>query len=132
MKIIHIDADAFFASVEQRDAPELKGRPIIVGGSPKSRGVVAASSYEARKYGIYSAMPCATAARLCPQAIFLPPRFDVYKSVSQEMYQIYQQYTDVIETVSLDEAYLEFSDQAIASEIAKKIKQDVLKKVGLT
>ena len=96
-KIIHIDMDAFYAAIEQRDFPELKGKPVIVGGSPESRGVVATASYEARKYGIRSAMPSATARRLCPQAIFIRPRFDVYKNVSAQLHEIFQEYTDCIE-----------------------------------
>ena len=94
-KIIHIDMDAFYASVEQRDRPEFQGKPVIVGGDPRSRGVVAACSYEARRLGIHSAMACATAYRLCPQAIFIRPRFDVYKSVSLQIGEIFLQYTNL-------------------------------------
>src|SRR5689334_8798533 len=95
--IIHCDLDAFYASVEQRDQPPLRGKPVIVGGSPDRRGVVSAASYEARKFGVHSAMPCRTAQRLCPEAIFLPPRFEVYKAISQQIMAIFRAYTDVVE-----------------------------------
>src|ERR1700710_631566 len=101
-KIIHIDMDAFYASVEQRDNPALKGKPIIVGGSPEGRGgVVATASYEARKYGVRSAMPSKTALRLCPVAIFIKPRFDAYKEASRHIREIFSRYTDLIEPLSL-------------------------------
>ena len=96
--------DAFFASVEQRDFPELRGKPVVVGGSPSDRGVVAAASYEARKFGIYSAMPCARAYKLCPHAVFVRPRFSAYKQVSEEIHKIFSEYTRIIEPLSLDEA----------------------------
>src|SRR5690554_41274 len=96
-KIIHIDMDAFFASVEQRDFPEYRNKPVVVGGSPAGRGVVAAASYEARKYGIHSAMPASQAMKLCPAAIFLTPRFDVYKEVSSQLHEIFYRITNLVE-----------------------------------
>jgi DNA polymerase IV len=105
-KIIHIDMDAFYASVEQRDDPDLRGRPVAVGGS-RERGVVAAASYEARKFGVRSAMPSVTAARLCPGLIFVPPRFEVYRAISVQIRDIFAAYTGRIEPLSLDEAYLD-------------------------
>ena len=105
-KIIHIDMDAFYASIEQRDNPDLRGKPIVVGGSPEGRGgVVATASYEARKFGVRSAMPSKRAQQLCPQAIFVRPRFDVYKEVSRYIREIFHRYTDLIEPLSLDGAY---------------------------
>lgn len=135
-KIIHIDMDAFYASVEQRDNPKLKGKPVIVGGEPQSRGVVATCSYEARKYGIHSAMPSRVAYNRCPYAIFVPPRFEVYRNVSNQIREIFYRYTDLVEPLSLDEAYLDVTSNKknikYATEIAKGIKEDILKEVGLT
>jgi DNA polymerase-4 len=128
--------DAYYASVEQRDFPEYKGLPVIVGGTPDKRGVVAACSYEARKYGIHSAMPSATAHRLCPGAIFLKPRFEVYRSISGEIRQIFQSFTDKVEPLSLDEAYLDVTDyqerDCTATEIAILIKEMIKGKTHLT
>ncbi|NOX28346.1 MAG: DNA polymerase IV [Gammaproteobacteria bacterium] len=135
-KIIHIDMDAFFASVEQRDFPELRGKPVIVGGQPNSRGVVAASSYEARQFGIYSAMPCSRAYQNCPHAIFVRPRFQAYKQVSSEIHAIFKEYTDLIEPLSLDEAYLDVTDvesrDGVATLIAKELREKIFKQLQLT
>ena len=135
-KIIHIDMDAFFAAVEQRDFPELKGKPVIVGGQPDSRGVVAASSYEARKFGIYSAMPSSRAYQLCPHAVFVRPRFSAYKQVSEEIHKIFKEYTDIIEPLSLDEAYLDVTEvhlcKSSASLMANEIREKIFKKIQLT
>ena len=134
-KIIHVDMDAFYASVEQRDDPSLRGRPVAVGGS-RARGVVAAASYEARAFGVRSAMPSVSAIRRCPDLVFVPPRFDVYRAISQQIRAIFADYTDLIEPLSLDEAYLDVSEDrrglgsasAIASEIRERIRADT----GLT
>jgi len=135
-KIIHVDMDAFYASVEQRDNPSLKGKPVIVGGEPDSRGVVAACSYEARRSGIHSAMSSARAYRLCPQAVFLPPRFDVYHAVSQEIMGIFCTYTDCVEPLSLDEAFLDVTVNkrgiALATRIAQDIRAQIRQKTLLT
>jgi len=135
-KIIHVDMDAFYASVEQRDNPALKGKPVIVGGKPDSRGVVAACSYEARKFGIHSAMASSRAFRLCPQAVFLRPRFDVYHQVSQQIREIFYQYTDLVEPLSLDEAYLDVTENKknipFATDIAREILSKIYEKTGLT
>lgn len=134
-KIIHIDMDAFFASVEQRDAPELRGRPVAVGGA-RERGVVAAASYEARVYGVRSAMSSAMARRRCPELIFVKPRFDVYKTVSRQIRDIFAEYTPLIEPLSLDEAYLDVTDnlKAIPSAtiIAQEIRARIRAETGLT
>ncbi|WP_341226570.1 DNA polymerase IV [uncultured Arcticibacterium sp.] len=134
-KIIHIDMDAFFASVEQRDNPELKGKPVAVGGSAE-RGVVAAASYEARKFGVRSAMPSKTAKRLCPNLIFVKPRFEQYKEVSNQIREIFQEYTELIEPLSLDEAYLDVTENhkniSLATEIAKQIREKIKAKTSLT
>jgi DNA polymerase-4 len=108
-KIIHIDMDAFYASVEQRDDPALKGRPVAV-GSAQARGVVAAASYEARAFGVRSAMPSSTALRRCPDLVFVPPRFEVYRLVSNQIRAILLDYTDLVEPLALDEAYLDVSE----------------------
>ncbi|QJD96506.1 DNA polymerase IV [Mucilaginibacter robiniae] len=136
-KIIHIDMDAFYASVEQRDEPEYRGKPIVVGGSPEGRGgVVATASYEARKFGIRSAMSAKQAKQLCPQAIFVRPRFAVYKEVSQHIREIFRRYTDLIEPLSLDEAYLDVTEDKLgvgsAIEVAKQIKQAIQEELNLT
>ncbi|WP_236582122.1 DNA polymerase IV [Sphingobacterium spiritivorum] len=128
--------DAFYASVEQRDFPALRGKPLAVGGSPDGRGVVATASYEARKYGVKSAMPSRQALQLCPELIFTHPRFDVYKEVSQQIRQIFLRYTDLIEPLSLDEAYLDVTEdkQGIGSaiDIAKQIKKEIQEELNLT
>ena len=134
-KIIHVDMDAFFASVEQRDFPELRGQPVIVGGQPESRGVVAACSYEARKFGIHSAMASSRAYRLCPNAVFVKPRFDAYRQASAEIHEVFREITSLIEPLSLDEAFLDVSDsteqQGSATLIAQLIKQRILERTGL-
>lgn len=134
-KIIHVDMDAFFASVEQLDNPYLKGKPIAVGGS-KERGVVAAASYEARKFGVFSAMPSITAARKCPDLIFVKPRFDRYKEVSNSIMEIFRSYTDLVEPLSLDEAYLDVTENhkgiESAAEIATEIRTKIKDELGLT
>ena len=131
-KIIHIDMDAFYASVEQRDRPEIKGKPVIVGGDPNSRGVVAACSYEAREFGIHSAMASATAYKLCPEAVFIRPRFDAYRAVSSEIREIFYEYTDLVEPLSLDEAFLDvtenFKGMPSATLIAREIKKKIYEK----
>lgn len=134
-KIIHIDMDAFYASVEQRDNPEYRGKPIVVGGSGV-RGVVAAASYEARKYGVFSAMSGKLAKRKCPFLIFARPRFDVYKAVSQQIRSIFLEYTDLVEPLSLDEAYLDVTThkkgKPSATLIAKEIKTRIKSELNLT
>lgn len=134
-KIIHVDMDAFYASVEQRDDPALRGRPIAVGGS-RERGVVAAASYEARKFGVHSAMPSVTARRKCPELVFVRPRFDVYRDVSYSIRAIFADYTPLIEPLSLDEAYLDVSENLkgipTATNIAKEIKFRIREELGLT
>lgn len=136
-KIIHIDMDAFYASIEQRDNPEYRGKPIAVGGGPEGRGgVVATASYEARKYGVRSAMPAKRAQQLCSKLIFVKPRFEVYKQVSLQIREIFQRYTDLIEPLSLDEAYLDVTQdkQNIGSaiDIAKLIRQAIKDELHLT
>ncbi len=134
-KIIHVDMDAFYASVEQRDNPALKGKPVAVGYGAK-RGVVAAASYEARKFGVRSAMPSTTAMRKCPQLVFTPPRFDVYRAVSDQIHEIFLDYTKLIEPLSLDEAYLDVTENLrgipTASATAKEIRARIFEKTGLT
>ncbi len=134
--ILHIDLDAFYASVEQRDHPEYRGKPVIVGGSPDRRGVVATASYEARKFGIHSAMPSRTAFRLCPSAIFLPARFEVYRAVSRQIMRIFHQHTRLVEPLSLDEAYLDVTDSGQdlneAVKIAAEIKRQIREQAQLT
>jgi DNA polymerase-4 len=128
--------DAFYASVEQRDSPRYQGKPLAVGGTPDQRGVVCAASYEARKFGIHSAMPSRLAKQKCPHLIFVPPRFEVYRSVSSQIHAIFHQYTTIVEPIALDEAYLDVteakSERLYASTIARHIKADILKETGLT
>lgn len=135
-KIIHVDMDAFYASVEQRDNAELRGKPVVVGGPPNSRSVVCAASYEARKFGVRSAIPCSQAARLCPQAIFIYPRFDAYRAVSKEIMEIFHHYTDLVEPLSLDEAFLDVTQNKVQSPsatwIAKEIREKIFQKTSLT
>ena len=134
-KIIHIDMDAFYASVEQRDNPELRGKPVAVGGS-RERGVVAAASYEARKFGVHSAMPSITARRKCPDLIFVNPRFDAYKAISLQIREIFAEYTPIIEPLSLDEAYLDVTENlkgiASATQIAEEIRARIRAETELT
>jgi len=134
-KIIHVDMDAFYASVEQRDNPELRGRPVAVGHGAK-RGVVAAASYEARAFGVRSAMPSTTAMRQCAKLVFVPPRFDVYRAVSRQIHVIFAEYTALIEPLALDEAYLDVTENRrglpTASVTAKEIRARILQDTGLT
>lgn len=135
-KIIHVDMDAFYASVEQRDFPQLRGQPVIVGGKPGGRGVVAAASYEARAFGIHSAMPSSRAYRLCPHAVFVRARFDVYRQVSDVIRNIFHQYTDLVEPLSLDEAFLDVTENKkqlpSATWVAKAIRSDIYQATNLT
>lgn len=135
-KIIHVDMDAFFAAVEIRDNPQYKGKPIIVGGKPNSRGVVATCSYEARKFGIHSAMPSFMAYKLCPQAIFVRGRFDAYREASKLIEEIFFEYSDLVEPVSIDEAYLDVTNNkkciASATQIAIEIRSKIFNKTKLT
>ena len=134
-KIIHIDMDAFYASVEQRDDPILKGKPVAV-GYPAKRGVVAAASYEARRFGVRSAMPSTVAMRKCDELVFVPPRFDVYREVSKQIHAIFKDYTPLVEPLSLDEAYLDVTDNLkgipTAWGTAKEIRARVLEETRLT
>ena len=133
-KIIHVDMDAFYASVEQRDNPELRGMPVAVGSS-RERGVVAAASYEARKFGVRSAMPSVTAKRQCPDLIFVKPRFEVYKAVSQQIREIFAEHTAIIEPLSLDEAYLDVTENlqgnSLARDVALAIRSKIKEVTGL-
>jgi DNA polymerase-4 len=133
---MHVDLDAFYSSIEQRDRPELRGKPVIVGGDPDGRGVVATASYEARRFGVHSAMPCRTARRLCPQGIFVRPRFDVYRQVSRELHELFQELTDLVEPIAFDEAYLDISSSASspdsAEDVARALQRRILAETALT
>lgn len=134
-KIIHIDMDAFYASVEQRDFPKLRGKPLVVGGDPNGRGVVAAASYEVRKFGVRSAMSCYEARKRCPDVIFVPPRFDVYRAISTEIRQIMYRLTPHVEPLSLDEAYLDVTGLSVhhgsATLMANWLRAQILAQTGL-
>ena len=135
-KILHIDMDAFYASIEQRDNPALKGQPVIVGGDAEKRGVVSAASYEARAFGVHSAMPASQARRLCPQGVFLPVRMKRYREVSGQIFEVFQGYTPLIEPLSLDESFLDVTGcESLfgpAPEMAREIKRKILVRTGLT
>lgn len=135
-KIVHIDMDAFFASIEQKDTPAFKGKPLIVGGKPQSRGVVAACSYEARRFGVHSAMPSSKAARLCPQAIFTRPRMDRYREISSKVMAIFLRYTPLVEPLSLDEAFLDVTTNSqnhpSATILAERIRGQIYQELQLT
>jgi DNA polymerase IV len=135
-RIVHIDMDAFYASVEQRDNPSLRGQPLAVGGRPDRRGVVAAASYEARKFGVFSAMPMATAVRLCPSIVIVPPDFARYKAASNAVFTIFREVTPLVEPLSLDEAYLDVTENAwgetLGMAVAKRLKQRIRDDTGLT
>jgi DNA polymerase-4 len=135
-RIIHVDMDAFYASVEQRDAPELRGRPVAVGGSPASRGVVAAASYEARVFGVRSAIPMARAVRLCPDLVIVRPNFEKYRAVSSQVFEIFRSVTPLVEPLSLDEAYLDVTtnvwNEPLGMTVAKRLKTAIRDATGLT
>jgi len=135
-KILHVDLDAFYASVEQRDNLCYRGKPFVVGGLPQARGVVVAASYEARKFGIHSAMPSYLALQKCPTLVFAPPRFEVYRSISTQIHAIFKRHTDLVEPVALDEAYLDVSQNKLglpyATTIARQIKAAILAETNLT
>src|SRR6188508_2064554 len=135
-RVIHVDMDAFYASVEQRDRPELRGRPVAVGGSPTARGVVAAASYEARTFGVRSAIPMSRAVRLCPELTIVSPNFQKYRAVSQEIFAIYRSVTPLVEPLSLDEAYLDVTENAwnepLAVNVARRLKTLIKEATGLT
>jgi len=134
-RIIHLDMDAFYPGVEVLDNPQLKGEPVIVGGA-RERGVVSSASYEARKFGVHSAQPIATAMRLCPQGTFLPVRMSRYKEISQRIFEIFHRFTPLVEPLSIDEAFLDVTDSirlfGKPEEIARKIKKIVKEETGLT
>src|SRR3954467_9791246 len=135
-RILHIDMDAFYASVEQRDDPSLKGKPVAVGGSPTGRGVVAAASYEARAFGVYSAMPMARAVRLCPSLVIVRSDFQKYRAASQRVFSIFREVTPLVEGLSLDEAYLDVTENAwgetLATNVARRVKARILEETRLT
>lgn len=134
--ILHIDMDAFYAAVEQRDHPELKGKPVIVGGSPESRGVVSTASYEARRFGVHSAMPMAEAVRLCPYGVYLPVNMKQYRAVSAQLMDIFRRFTPDVEAISLDEAFLDVTGSqklfGPAEEIGRRIKMSIAEELHLT
>ena len=135
-RILHVDMDAFYASVEQRDDPGLAGRPVAVGGRPEGRGVVAAASYEARRFGVFSAMPMSRAVRLCPELVIVAPRFARYRDVSRQVFAIFQAATPLVEPLSLDEAYLDVTENrwglALGVEVARRLKREIRDTTGLT
>jgi DNA polymerase IV len=135
-RILHIDMDAFYASVEQRDEPSLRGKPVAVGGPAASRGVVAASSYEARKFGVRSAMPMAHAVRLCPHLVIIRPEFRKYRAVSSQVFAIFREVTPLVEPLSLDEAYLDVTEnawgEALGRTVAERLKARIREETGLT
>src|ERR1700693_3993756 len=135
-RILHVDMDAFYASVEQRDDPSLRGRPVAVGGDPKRRGVVCASSYEARAFGVRSALPMARAVRLCPQLVIIRPDFARYGAVSRQVFEIFRGVTRLVEPLSLDEAYLDVTENslglALGMEVARRLKERIREETGLT
>ena len=135
-RILHIDMDAFYASVEQRDRPELRGQPVAVGGAPDKRGVVAAASYEARAFGVRSAIPMSRAVRLCPSLVIVRPDFTKYRTVSQQVFELFRSVTPLVEPLSLDEAYLDVTENAwgetLAMNVARRLKADIRETTGLT
>src|SRR5690349_23734879 len=135
-RILHIDMDAFYASVEQRDNPALRGQPVAVGGSPDQRGVVAAASYEARRFGVRSAIPMSRAVRLCPDLVIVRPDFRKYRAVSQQVFEIFRSVTPLVEGLSLDEAYLDVTENAwgepLGKTVAQRIKAEIKKATNLT
>src|SRR3954467_8751110 len=135
-RILHVDMDAFYASVEQRDKPELRGLPVAVGGSPEQRGVVAAASYEARAFGARSAMPMARAVRLCPSLVIVRPEFSRYRAASQAVFAIFRRVTPLVEPLSLDEAYLDVTEnvwgETLGQTVARRIKHEITSATGLT
>jgi DNA polymerase IV len=134
--ILHVDLDAFYSSIEQRDNPELRGKPVVVGGDPAARGVVATASYEARRFGVHSAMPSRTAMRLCPDAILIPPRFEVYGAVSRQLHDLFLALTDLVEPIAYDEAFLDISSLrrsfADAEQTARELKRRIHDETDLT
>jgi DNA polymerase-4 len=135
-RILHIDMDAFYASVEQRDNPDLRGRPVVVGGNPDQRGVVAAASYEARKFGVRSAIPMARAVRLCPSLVIVHPDFKKYRTVSDQVFDLFRRVTPLVEPMSLDEAYLDVTENAwgetLGMAVARRLKDEIRVTTGLT
>lgn len=135
-KIVHVDMDSYYASVEQRDEPKYRGKLLAVGGSPDKRGAIAAASYEARKFGVHSAMSSRVACQKCRELIIVPPRFEVYREISQQIRDIFYRYTDLVEPLALDEAYLDVTEnkKAIPSAtwVAQEIKKSIYDEIGLT